>query len=173
MLRNKKTKAFALALSLAMLALAFVPFDAEAVGLRSLSASPSWGGMGCGRLSYSFFHASLLHCLVNVWCFLSCVFLADVSFRKLALAYFAACSAPALSATPTIGLSGVCFALLGMVMWQSAGKLRYNMIIGVSVLSVYALCPKAVNNGLHLYCYLLGVVSVPVENRLRRLTHNS
>lgn len=169
------TKVFALALSVIMLALAFTPFDPKVVGLYShapitphdlITLRPQ-------NLTYHFFHANIIHWLINAWCFLSCVFLADVSFRKLCLAYLIACSAPALSATPTIGFSGVCFALLGVVMWQSANKRYYNMIIGVSVLLTVVLCPKAVNNFLHLYCYILGAVSVPVFSKLRRkLAHN-
>lgn len=170
MLRRKKTKVFSLALSLIMLALVFAPVDPKTVGLCfHASCAPYWS---YGNLTYSFFHANILHWLLNVWCFLSCVFLADVSFRNLLLAYLVACSVPALSSTPTIGLSGVCFALLGMIMWKSANRRTYNLIIGVTVLSMVALCPKAVNNVLHIYCYLLGVAAVPAYNGLRRLTRS-
>lgn len=165
MLRNKKTEIFSLALSILLLVLVFIPFDPNTVGLQHGSGVEE-------RLAYSFFHANLLHCLLNVWCFLSCMFLADVSFRKLLLAYLIACSAPALSAVPTIGLSGVCFALLGMVMWQSADKRAYNIIIGITLCVTTVLCPKAVNNVLHVYCYLLGVASVPLYGWLLRKTHN-
>jgi len=158
-----------------MLVLVFVPFDPKDIGLRLNALSSYLSYWSHGNLTYPFFHTNILHWLLNVWCFLSCVFLADMSFRKLLLAYLVACSVPALSATPTIGLSGVCFALLGMTMWQSADKRTYNITIGVTVLSMVALCPKAVNNILHIYCYLLGVAAVPAYNGLRRLTrsHNS
>lgn len=184
MLRKKKTKVFALTLSVVMLALVFVPFDPKVVGLHTTCAVSGLSQtvqphdlitLHTHNLTYSFFHANLLHWFLNTWCFLSCVFLADVSFRKLFLAYLIACSVPALSSTPTIGFSGVCFALLGIVMWQSANRRYYNMIIGVTVLITFILCPKAVNNMLHIYCYILGVASVPVFNGLRHMvhTHNS
>jgi len=173
MLRRKKTKILALALSLIMLALVFAPVDPKTVGLCfHASCAPYWS---YGNLTYSFFHVNVFHWLLNVWCFLSCVFLADVSFRKVLLSYLIACSVPAMSTIPTIGVSGVCFALLGMIMWRSTQKRSYNIIIGATVACMFALCPKTVNNVLHIYCYLLGVASVPAYNGLRSLTrsHNS
>lgn len=146
-----------------MLPLVFLPTNFHAVGLCDCSI--------IGRLSYHFFHASFLHWLLNVWCFLACVFLANASFSKLCIAYLIACTAPA-SSVPTVGLSGVCFALLGLLMWQYPNKRRYNIIIGISILLTVLLCPHTVNNALHVWCYLLGIAypCFPRLIRLNRLT---
>lgn len=154
MLQNKKTKTFALVISVVMLGLVFLPIDFHVIGLWG----HGWNSPLLGRLAYPFFHASLLHWLLNAWCFLACVFLGNVSGGKIFTAYLIASSAPA-AAVPTVGFSGVCFALLGMLMWQAANKRQYNIIIGGSILLTFILCPRTVNNALHVWCYLLGVLS--------------
>lgn len=130
---------------------------------KSNQAPSLWEGGGCPgwcyhRLTYHFFHANALHLFLNLWCFLSCVFLADISAGKLFAAYLIACTAPALSPVPTVGFSGVCFALLGFIMWQSSNKLRYNAYILASIVLPLAFLPHAVNNLLHLYCYAVAVI---------------
>lgn len=131
---------------------------------RANQAPSLWeGGGGCPgwcyrHLTYHFFHANALHLFLNLWCFLSCVFLADISAGKLFAAYLIACTAPALSPVPTVGFSGVCFALLGFIMWQSSNKLRYNAYILASIVLPLVVVPHAVNNLLHLYCYAVAVM---------------
>ena len=125
------------------------------------SLGEGWGGCQgwCyRRLTYHFFHANALHLFLNLWCFLSCVFLADMSAGRLFAAYLIACTAPALSPVPTVGFSGVCFALLGFVMWQSKNKLEYNAYVLLGVVLPLVVVPHAVNNLLHLYCYAVAVM---------------
>ena len=129
------------------------------------SLGEGWGGcqVGCPgwcyrRLTYHFFHANALHLFLNLWCFLSCVFLADISAGRLFAAYLIACTAPALSPVPTVGFSGVCFALLGFVMWQSGNKLEYNAYVLLGIVLPLVVVPHAVNNLLHLYCYAVAVM---------------
>ncbi len=160
MLRRKKTKIAALLLSLAMFILLFTDVSPYDVGIYShsqphphLAYQAYWA-----HLAYHFFHANALHLFLNLWCFLSCVFLADISAGKLFAAYLIACTAPALSPVPTVGFSGVCFALLGFIMWQSSNKLRYNAYILASIVLPLAFLPHAVNNLLHLYCYAVAVI---------------
>lgn len=153
MLQKKNTKIFALALTAVMLALVFAPFSPSDVGI--------YRGVGVcafNRLTYHFFHAGLLHWFLNAWCFLGCVFLFRTSFRHVVAAFVIAASAPALSALPTIGFSGVCFALLGILSWQSASRVSYHCAIVSTILLACLLFPAAVNNVLHAYCYALGVL---------------
>lgn len=160
MLRRKKTKIAALLLSLAMFILLFTDISPYDVGIYSyclphshLTYQAYWA-----HFTYHFFHANALHLFLNLWCFLSCVFLADISVRRLFAAYIIACTAPALSPVPTVGFSGVCFALLGLIMWQSKNKLEYNAYVLLGIVLPLVVVPHAVNNLLHLYCYAVAVI---------------
>lgn len=196
MLRRKKTKIAALLLSLAMFILLFTDISPYDVGIyvsrQACSDKPtvtsSQANLTC-RLSadcssachlslrnwsarnftYHFFHVGALHLFLNLWCFLSCVFLADMSAGRLFAAYLIACTAPALSPVPTVGFSGVCFAILGFVMWQSKNKLEYNAYVLLGIVLPLVVVPHAVNNLLHLYCYAVAVILGALQ-RLRRLT---
>lgn len=152
MLRRKKTKIAALLISIAIIILTFTDIKPGDVGLYC----------GCplqNRLLYHFFHANVIHLSLNVWCLLSCVFLADVSAPALLFAYAIACTVPVSSGTPTVGLSGVCFALLGFIMWNVKKKLSYNFSIFLCIATPLVLLPHAVNNMLHAYCYAVAVIA--------------
>lgn len=165
MLRDKKTKIFALVLALVTNLLLLANVDYSCVGIYH----------GCplaNRLTYHFFHAGIVHCLVNVWCFLSCVFLARVSFPMLIWAFVVATCAPALGEAPTIGLSGVCYALLGIIMFQSSDKRRYNILISMSWLFTALLIPNAAN-GVHMYCYVVAAASYGMLRTKAHLSRNA
>lgn len=133
--------------------------DSEAVGIMQ-------GATFCNRLTYSFFHASFLHAFMNVWCLLSIVFIYPISIWALLIAFGIAASfpvdtlcslSPIFSFTiPTIGLSGVCFALMGRISfmvrrkWYYQGWLAFYLALGF-------LFPNT-NGWLHLYCYLMGML---------------
>lgn len=156
MLRREKTKVASLLLSLVMAVLMLVPVSPADVGVYA----------GChvwGRLTYSFFHAGVIHLLLNLWCFLSCVFLADVSAGTLAAAFIIACTVPVLTSVPTVGLSGVCYALLGFIMLKSADKIRYNVYIMFSILLPALILPHAVNNVVHAWCYAVAAIAGTVK----------
>lgn len=176
MLRRKKTKIAALLLSLAMAALMFADVQPQDVGIYAHTFTPycsHWAYQPyLSHFTYSFFHANALHLILNIWCFLSCVFLADVSCGKLLAAYLIACTAPALSTVPTIGFSGVCFALLGFIMWQSRNKLSYNVSVISCIVLPLLLLPHSVNSILHAYCYIVAVI-VGLLSQLSQSSHNS
>lgn len=123
------------------------------------------------RLTYSFFHASLLHALINIWCLLAIVFIYDVSSIKLLVAYLIAVVAPGcvLHNIPTVGLSAVCFALFGSIAFQVRRKLYYNACI-IFYIALGFLFPL-VNGWLHFYSYvaglLVGFLSMPIQCRKR------
>ena len=110
-------------------------FIAAAVFAASFIYVPDWYVVGissdCGflqRLGYSFFHASFVHAALNAWCLISVLFLYEISWRRLAVAYFIAVAAPqfVLSSVPTVGLSAACFALFGLIAFQVKRKFYYN-----------------------------------------------
>ena len=137
------------------------------------------------RLAYPFIHAHPLHAAVNGWVLLQLAFRTPLTLRRLLLAFVVAWSCPAfiavwptagtdlfvgtsamvdpsamtaLTAAPStvVGLSGVLYALFGMWMPRVANRLRYNAIVALWLAA--GLCTASVAVGLHLYCYLLGIL---------------
>ena len=130
------------------------------------------------RLAYSFFHASIPHALINCWCLLSIVFIYDISLSSLIIAYITAVTFPidTIAATvphasewgvPTVGLSAVCFSLLGQVAFQVRRKRLFHtwvlsfITIGFILPPLCSVCGYAIatpNNILHIYCYVAGLL---------------
>ena len=137
------------------------------------------------RLAYPLIHAHPLHAAVNGWVLLQLAFRTPLTLRRLLLAFVVAWSCPAfiavwptagtdlfvgisamvdpsamtaLTAAPSsvVGLSGVLYALFGMLMPRVANRLRYNAIVALWLAA--GLCTTSVAVGLHLYCYLLGIL---------------
>lgn len=165
MVRGKieKTTGLLIAVAILLSAMIYVP-DWYVVGVFK----------GCDilqRIGYSVFHASFIHAAVNAWCFVSILFLYDVSWWKMLFAYVIAVAVPdfVLSTTPTVGLSAVCFALLGMVAFQVKRKLYYNGCMALYI-ALGFLFPL-VNGWLHLYSYvaglLVGFLNMPIPCRKR------
>lgn len=151
MVRRKieKTAGLLIAASIIMSAFIYIP-DWNAVG-----ACPHCSLLQ--RFGYSFFHASVLHAVVNVWCFISILFLYNISWWRVAVAYLIAVFAPdtVLSTTPTVGLSAVCFALLGSIAFQVKRKLYYNGCMALYIALGFFF--PLVNGWLHLYSYVAGL----------------
>lgn len=115
------------------------------------------------RLAYPFIHAHPLHAAVNGWVLLQLAFRTPLTLCRLLLAFVVAWSCPAFiavwptaSSSSVVGLSGVLYALFGMWMPRVANRLRYNAIVALWLAA--GLCTTSVAVGLHLYCYLLGVL---------------
>lgn len=145
MVRRKKTKITALVLALALILI--YAFADGYIGWNS--SSPSYA-----RWTYQFFHASWLHVLLNSWSFISAVFLFDLSFNRILIAYIISSCMPSPE-LPTIGFSGVCFALFGMASFLSSRKIEFNFWILIYILVG---CFFNANVLLHLYCYLAGLL---------------
>ncbi len=110
------------------------------------------------RISYSFFHASFLHALINSWCMLSIVFIYDVSLWRLLTAYIVAVLVPdfLLSEVPTVGMSCVCYFLLGSLIFEVRRKLYFISCTALYI-AVGFLFPS-VNALIHIYGYLAGLL---------------
>ena len=175
MVRGKKEKAAVLVLTAVCIILCLcVPTELLAhIGIAK-------DAMLWQRLAYPFFHASLAHTLINCWCLLSIVFMYDVSAAYLIIAYLIAVTYPVNTvcsfqylifnvqySIPTVGLSAVCFALLGMVSFQAKRKLFFHFWIlsffalseiTARLLSAYGYDITPPNNTLHLYSYVVGLM---------------
>lgn len=166
--KRKKEKITALLISAVVVLLPLlVSLEWNEVGIYS----------GCrlyGRLLYSFFHANILHAVLNAWCLLSLVFIYDISYWRMLLAYIIAVTVPVdildsfiNMAAPTVGLSAVVFVLFGSISFEVVRKWYYQgwMLL---YLVVGFLFPNT-NAWLHLYCYLVGLLvallNKPVKSR--------
>ena len=144
---NTGSKWVALAIGVAVLVLS--PFDG--VGISS----------GCSlmaRLSYPMFHVNFLHAFCNAWCLITLVFYYDLHVRKIITAYLISISIPAflLSATPVVGMSGVCFALMGLAFYVVRRKVMY-MSWAAAFLAVGFFLPNVAAH-LHVYCFAAGLI---------------
>ena len=114
---------------------------------------------GCGlaaRIAYSLFHGSVLHALLNAWCLLSIVFIHNISWCRLFAAWAIAISVPSvlLSDTPVVGLSAVCFALLGMIFAIAARPWAFLLwLVPYFALGFAVPCIAGL---LHLYAFTVG-----------------
>lgn len=150
-MEKKKTCKFAaLAIStIALILTLFVSADWRSVGVY----------VGCPlycRAIYHIFHANIVHAAINAWCLLSIVFIYNISIKRLLLAFCAAASVPAfcLSVTPTVGLSGVVYFLLGSLSFEVARFLYYQFWMALFIALGFFI-PNS-NALLHLYCYAVG-----------------
>ncbi len=178
MVRGEKEKAAVLILSVVCIIICLLT---PAMGVSLADMGICKGCSLTARFAYSFFHASVPHALINCWCLLSIAFIYRISFGYLIAAYTIAVTYPVNAiyalqcsifnvqcSTPTIGLSAVCFALMGMVSFQSRRKLYYHFFILSFILfgcivshlasSVCGYDIATPNNLLHIYCYVCGII---------------
>lgn len=156
--KNTGTKWTALAMAAAVLVLS--PFDGAGI-----STGCSW----MARLSYPIFHVTLLHALCNAWCLITLVFYYDLNCRKILTAYLIAVTIPSfiLSAAPAVGMSGLCFALMGLTTFVVE---RRGLITScVAVFLAVGFLFKSAAASIHLYCYLVGLfvafLTTPIVKR--------
>lgn len=154
MLRVPPSKNLALQLSALTFLLLFLPIEHRPWALSS-------EGSTLGRFTYHFFHVSILHWLLNAWALLSLAFYYKVDRLELLLGYLVASSVPATSlytltgasilVMPTVGLSGLAYALMGLILPRIVDKKRY---LGWSALSLALgfLLPH-VNAYVHLWAF--------------------
>lgn len=139
--------------------------SAAVIILISLIYVPDWTVIGVAkdsnlatRFVYSFFHTSIIHALINIWCFLSIMFLYDLSMWRLIIAYLVAVAVPefVLTDVPTVGLSCICYFLLGSLIFDVKHKINFTICI-VSYIAIGFLF-QSVNPLIHLYGYLAGLL---------------
>lgn len=117
-------------------------------------AAPWWA---CVPLLAPFFHTGWLHCLLNVWCLLGLVFACGARWRAMAVAWLAAAAFPyCLQSLPTVGLSGVCWAIMG---WLTPRVRRRGLWwLTVAAWTALGLIMPGVNAWLHLWCFAAGLL---------------
>lgn len=167
-----QTKTAALVLSLALLVMSF--FDAPSACMLQHGCSIT------GRLCYHFFHANVLHAFCNIWCLLALAFYYDIEDWELLLAFIIASTIPVdceLSIVhcafdkPIVGLSGVCFALMGIVFYKVARK-RYYLSWVIPIVAVGFIMP-GMAAGVHLYCFTVAIALSLIISSISRVSRKS
>lgn len=117
------------------------------------------GGVGSGsgltsHFTYTFCHANVWHLACNLFVLWSIRNrMATMSAYVIAVA---ASWLPMWADKPTVGMSGMLFAMFG-IMWGRTGMKWKCAKAGLPVILVMMLIPN-VNGLLHLYCYVIGYV---------------
>lgn len=166
---GKVEKVAAIVIALLVTVLSFLQVaDWHSVGIYSYCPLSA-------RLEYPFFHANLFHALLNAWCLLSMVFIYKVSLLRMLFAYTVAVTMPVDTLgeflpleSPTVGLSGVVYALFGTISFEVARK-RYFQCWMLFYIAVGFIFPNT-NAWLHLYCYLCGFIAALLNKPINRKT---
>lgn len=145
----KHTKNITLIIAL----LVFIIKPAWADPMFAMSTTPTIAD----RMLYSFCHATWMHAILNVWALLSIVFIYEPKMSKLIIAYAIAILCPkALCPTPTVGLSVIIYALLGMMSFRVIDKAFYQLCMACALIAG-CLFPYS-NGAIHIYAYLSGII---------------
>ena len=163
MVSHPKTKASSLIVSAVALIVSVMTIDPYQVGVYD-------GAPLSAHLAYHWFHVSVFHALCNVWCFVSLVFAYNMSATQILASLAIASALPQciLTGTPTIGLSGLCFALMGWLTPLVVRKLYFFCWVTGFIAATYLLSLLPFFGGvsvmIHLYCYLAALtVSASVK----------
>ncbi len=143
-------KATAIIIALATLVLYFVDINRYIYCLRVSAPIEA-------RLLYPFLHVSLLHVLLNIYCFILLVFRYSCSISSMVLGYItcALCPEWLLTDTPTLGLSGMYFFLLGRItLGAHWSKSTYVWLVAMLLLGFVV---PSTNGSIHLYAYVVGL----------------
>lgn len=161
-METKKIQAPAFIFAAVIIALSFIQPIPAACGLTASSTIVA-------RLTYHFFHSSVFHAAINLLCLYAITFKYQAPAWHFIVAFIMASIAPtfALSPTPTVGLSGICFTLIGLQTFLVQRKIFFASYI-LTFLLISALLPFVLiacglnstqpNTPLHLYCYVAGTI---------------
>lgn len=167
---RKIEKITALLISAMIVCLSFSgEWDWQTVGIYA-------GSNMLGHLLYPFFHANTFHALLNSWCLLSVVFIYDIGIGRLLSAYMIAVFVPVDTLgyfmtmdSPTVGLSGMVFALFGSISFEVLRK-RYYQSWMIFYLAAGFLLPNT-HAVLHLWCYVSGVLVALLNKPVIKKSH--
>lgn len=124
-------------------------------------ASPHTYGLCDGKewyahFTYQFLHVSIWHLAINLWSVWCITSTYRLRIWHFATAYFISASYVFYGHIPTIGISGICFALMGIIWYQVLHIRLYHTWI-ISFILIGFLFPST-NACLHLYCYAIGFI---------------
>ena len=108
------------------------------------------------HLTYQFAHANIFHLAVNIYVMYFCITRFNLSQSQILSCFIISAILPALSHIPTIGASGIVYAMLGIINTMVVEKAKFAAWIALYITISYFF-----NNNwcIHLCCYLLGFLS--------------
>ena len=129
------------------------------VSLAVFIASPDNAGFFHGssfvsHLTYSFCHANIFHLAANLvvlWSLRNRICLCASLFAAVLASFL-----PTYVPQPTVGLSGVIFAAIG-IMWGKTGRFWDSCCVVMPFIVLTMLIP-GVNGILHLWAYIIGLI---------------
>jgi len=146
MLKEEKVELVYLFFVTVLLALCWL----EGPGL--MLGSPLWV-----RFTYQFVHANIWHLLANGYCIILLAFNMHQDLRSLIISYLISCTVPVFDSVPTVGASGICFALMGWNTWRVADKRKY--LLWLAVFLVIGFVVPRFAGFTHFYCALMGMLT--------------
>lgn len=126
-------------------------------------ASPQSGLLP--HFTYIFMHANIWHMITNLF-----VLWSVRQKMNVWMGYLIAVGAswlPMWTDKPTVGMSGMLFAMFG-VMWGERGDWKGFIKAGMPVILVMMVIP-GINGLIHLYCYVIGFVFLFIRRRINRI----
>lgn len=158
MAKKKDAKTLSLIITLVVFILLCIPCDYKSVGVYH-------GANLWTRFTYHFFHAGIIHAALNVWCFLSVVFLYHISKARMLCAYLAASSIPVflLADTPTVGISGMVFFLFATISFEVQRKLYYQSWMMAYIILGFLM--PGTSAWVHFYCYACGFILALINRK--------
>lgn len=149
---NKVLKLFSLGLSVILVIVAV----AAEIDVASLGIGVNTPFVN--RFWYQFLHAHWLHALCNVWALLTLMFLFNVKDWQLLVAYIISAMVPGfmLCFTPAVGLSGLIYAVVGLIAFERSCTTLWLALTVVPILAGYLIPFFAAS--VHLWCFVVGLV---------------
>lgn len=118
------------------------------------------------HLTYQFFHASVFHFGANIYVMWVCADRFNLKQWQLLVCLVISMLTPPIHTMPTIGASGIVYAMLGMINTMVLKKLRFASWIALYItISAFFNC----NWILHLFCFILGFTANYIVDLWKRL----
>ena len=136
-----------------------------------ISANPYAIGVynGCQwyqHLTYQFFHTSIFHLGANIYVMWFCTTRFALKQWQLLMCLIISMLTPPIYTMPTIGASGIVYAMLGMINAIVLKKLRFASWIALYItISAFLNC----NWVIHLLCFILGFITNYIVDLWKRL----
>lgn len=149
--KSEKTKILGFALAALIIVMSLFDID---VSIFALSAD----NYPVGNITYHFFHVNAFHAIANAWCLLGLVFLYNVRTSDLIIAFSVAASFPIqLCSAPSVGLSGLLYALMGLVFPNVRNQLCF--LACIFSWNCVALVVGGFGVEVHAYCFAVALLN--------------
>lgn len=134
-----------------------------------VSCSSAWWS----HISYMFFHASLLHLLINIYSFNILIRTPSHLRFRIAYSFIIGILSTIIYLPPTsilVGFSGVVFALLGLVASEHYTAMNFSLIV-ISLIVSYFI--PGVAFYIHLICFAIGFMTYKIHTYIKEFVYDN